>query len=174
VVRAENSAMNLSEVVRREVLAVDPDQPVYAVSTMEGMLSGSIHQRRFTVQLLGLFAAVALTLALVGIYGVMSYSLNRRVHEMGIRMALGAERVDVFRLSIEWGLKLVALGVVIGLVASLALTRLIEGLLYGISTADPAVYLGVAVVLAAAAALAAYVPAYRASRLEPLTALRYE
>ncbi|UCC74201.1 MAG: ABC transporter permease [Gemmatimonadota bacterium] len=174
VVRAEVDAMSLSEAVRRELLAVDPDQPVYAVSTMERVLSDSIHQRRFILQLLGLFAAVALTLALVGISGVMSYSLNRRVHEMGIRMALGAQRVDVFRLSIKWGMTLVALGVVIGLVASLALTRLIAGLLYGTGTADPAVYLGVTIVLTAAAALAAYIPAYRASRLEPLTALRYE
>jgi putative ABC transport system permease protein len=152
VVRAEVGPGSLSEAVRAEVLAVDPDLPVYAVNTMERVLS----------------------VALVGIYGVMSHTLNRRVHEMGIRMALGAERVDVFRLSMEWGLRLVAVGLVIGLVASLALTRLIAGLLYGTSTADPAVYLGVAVVLAAAAALAAYVPAYRASRLEPLTALRYE
>jgi len=174
VVRAEIGPTSLSGAVRAEILAVDPDLPVYAVSTMERVLSDSVRQRRFTVQLLGLFAAVAITLALVGIYGVMSHTLNRRVHEMGIRMALGAERVDVFRLSMEWGLRLVALGVVIGLVGSLALTRLIAGLLYGTSTADPAVYLGVALVLAAAAALAAYVPAYRASRLEPLTALRYE
>ncbi|MGD2155213.1 MAG: ABC transporter permease [Gemmatimonadales bacterium] len=174
VVRADVGPAGLSEAVRAEVLAVDPDLPVYAVSTMERVLSDSVRQRRFTVQLLGLFAAVAITLALVGIYGVMSHTLKRRVHEMGIRMALGAERVDVFRLSMEWGLRLVALGLVVGLVGSLALTRLIVGLLYGTSTADPAVYLGVTLVVAAAAALAAYFPAYRASRLEPLSALRYE
>jgi putative ABC transport system permease protein len=174
VVRAAAGPAGLSEAVRAEVRAVDADLPVYAVSTMEQVLSDSVRQRRFTVQLLGLFAAVAITLALVGIYGVMSHTLNRRVHEMGVRMALGAERVEVFRLSMVWGLRLVALGVAIGLVASLALTRLIAGLLYGTSTADPTVYLGVTLLLAAAAASAAYLPAYRASRLEPLTALRYE
>ncbi|UCC71034.1 MAG: ABC transporter permease [Gemmatimonadota bacterium] len=174
VVRAEVEPASLLDAVRAEVGAVDPDLPVYEVNTMEGVLSDSIRQRRFTVQLLALFAAVAVVLAVVGIYGVMSYSLNRRVHEMGIRLALGAERVEVLRLGMRWGLKLVSVGVLIGLVASLALTRLISSLLYGISTVDPAVYLGVAAVLIAAAALAAYIPARRAARLEPLVALKYE
>jgi putative ABC transport system permease protein len=174
VVRTETAPLSLLEPVRAEILAIDPDQPVFDVKSMEQVLAESVEQRRFTLQLLGLFTGVALSLALVGIYGVMSYSLSRRIHEMGIRMALGAARTDVLRLGVNWGLRLVALGVIIGLAASVALNRFIASLLYGTSAIDPWVYLPVTLALVAVAALAAYLPAQRAARLEPSVALRHE
>ncbi|UCC48946.1 MAG: ABC transporter permease, partial [Gemmatimonadota bacterium] len=174
VVRAETDPLSLVGAVRREILAVDSDQPVYAVNSMDRVLAESIRPRRFTVQLLGLFAGVAIALALVGVYGVISYTLSRRVQEMGIRMALGAGQGDVLHLGLSWGLKLVLLGTGIGLVAAIALTRFISSLLYGTSATDPAVFLAVSVMLTAAAALAAFVPAQRAARRDPLAALRYE
>jgi putative ABC transport system permease protein len=174
VVRAETDPLSLAAAVRREILAVDSDQPVYAVNVMDRVLADSIRPRRFTAQVLGLFAGVAIALALVGVYGVISYTLSRRVHEMGIRMALGAGQADVLHVGLGWGLKLVLLGVGIGLVAATALTRFISSLLYGTSATDPAVFLATSVMLTAAAALAAYVPAQRAARLDPLAALRYE
>jgi putative ABC transport system permease protein len=174
VVRAETDPLSLVGAVRREILAVDSDQPVYAVNLMDRVLAESIRSHRFTVQLLALFAGVAIALALVGVYGVISYTLSRRVHEMGIRMALGAGQGEVLHLGLSWGLKLVLLGTGIGLVAAIALTRFISSLLYGTSATDPAVFLGVSVMLTAAAALAAFVPAQRAARRDPLAALRYE
>ena len=174
VVRTGADPASLAGVVRSQVLAVDGDQPVHSVSTMEQVLSDSIRQGRFTMLLLGLFASVAIALAVVGIYGVMSYSVNQRLHEIGIRMALGAERPEVLRLTMGWGLKLVSAGAVLGLLASVALTRLMSSLLYGISATDPVVFVGVTLLLLSVAAVAAFIPAQRAARFDPLSVLRHE
>ncbi len=173
-VRAESHPLGLASAVRRQVLAVDKDQPVFAVSTMDQVLLDSTQSRRFTVRLLGAFAVIAIVLAVVGIYGVMSYTVNRRLHEIGIRMALGAQRSEVLRLTVGWGLKMVLVGVAIGIAAAIVLTRFMSSLLFGISATDPGVFVGVSILLIAAAFVAAYVPARRASRTDPLMALRYE
>ena len=174
VVRTAADPASLAGVVRSQILAVDGDQPVHSISTMEQVLSDSIRQGRFTMLLLGLFAGVAIALAVVGIYGVMSYSVSQRFHEIGIRMALGAERPEVLRLTMGWGLKLVSAGAVLGLLASVALTRLMSSLLYGISATDPVVFVGVTLLLLSVAAIAAFIPAQRAARFDPLSVLRHE
>jgi putative ABC transport system permease protein len=174
VVRTETEPLNYAGAIRGQVLAVDPQQPVYGVQTMEQVLRDSTQQRRFTVQLLGVFAAIAIVLALIGIYGVMSYSMSQRFHEMGVRLALGARRAQVLKLAMGWGLKLVLVGIVLGLGLSFALTRFASSLLYGITATDPAVFMGVSILLMATAALAAYLPAQRVSRADPIEALRYE
>jgi putative ABC transport system permease protein len=175
VVRAQGGdPTGLAGSVREQVYAVDPNQPVFAVRTLDEVVRGSTRQRRFTVELLGLFAIVAILLAMVGIYGVMSYSVSQRVHEIGVRMALGARRSEVLRLTMAKGLKWVLAGTALGVVAALGMTRLVSSLLYGISATDPAVFVGVAVLLVATATMAAYLPASRASRVDPVVALRHE
>jgi putative ABC transport system permease protein len=174
VVRTETEPLSYAGAIRSQILAVDPEQPVYGVRTMEQVLRDSTQQRRFTVQLLGVFAAIAIVLALIGIYGVMSYSMSQRFHEMGVRLALGARRAQVLTLAVGWGLKLVLGGIVLGLGLSFALTRFASSLLYGITPTDPAVFLGVSLLLVATAALAAYIPARRVSHADPIEALRYE
>ncbi len=174
VVRADADVAAFIEPVRQQVLAVDPDQPVYSVGTMEGVLAESLRARRFTAFLLALFAGVALALAVVGIYGVMSYSVGQRVHEIGIRIALGAESTEVLRLVIAWGLKVVLAGTALGLLISLALGRSIAGLLFGVSPADPLIFTAVSLLLVATALVAAYLPARRAAMVDPLIALRHE
>ena len=160
--------------VREQVYAVDANQPVFAVRTMEEVLHQSTRQRRFTVQLLGLFATAAILLALVGIYGVMSYTVNRRIHEIGIRMALGARRSEVIQLTLNWGLKLVLVGTAFGVLGTFGAASVVSSLLYGISATDPAVVGGVILLLVAVASAAAFIPAHRASRVDPVVALRHE
>ena len=160
--------------VTEQVYAVDGNQPVFAIRTMEDVLYQSTRQRRFTVQLLGLFAAVAILLALVGIYGVMSYTVNRRIHEIGIRMALGARSAEVIQLTLHWGLKLVLVGTILGVLGTLGTARVLSSLLYGISATDPAVLGVVILLLVAVASAAAFIPARRASRVDPVVALRHE
>jgi putative ABC transport system permease protein len=138
------------------------------------VLSASIARQRFSTLLLGVFAGVALVLAAVGIYGVMSYSMAQRTREIGIRMALGAQKRDVLKLAVGQGLKLVAVGVGLGLVGALALTRVMSSLLFGVSATDPATLVTISLILVAVALLASYIPARRASKLDPLIALRYE
>jgi putative ABC transport system permease protein len=174
VVRTEKDPLKLAGPVRSEIRAVDPDQPVYRVSTMDEVLWSSTRQRRLVVQLLGLFATVAIALALVGIYGVMSYSVGQRIHEFGLRMALGAKRAEVLKLAMEWCLKLVLTGVAIGLAASFVFTRFLSSLLYGISATAPLIYASVSLLLVGAAVTAAFIPARKASRVDPAIALRYE
>jgi putative ABC transport system permease protein len=174
VVSTEGDPLALAGTVRKTVWEVDRDQPVSNVSSMEGVLSESIARQRFSTLLLGIFAGVALVLAAVGIYGVMSYSMAQRTREIGIRMALGAQKRDVLKLAVGQGLKLVAIGVALGLAGALALTRLMSSLLFGISATDPATLVTISLVLVAVALLASYIPARRAAKVDPLIALRYE
>jgi len=174
VVRTATDPLGLVNAVRSSVEAVDPDQPVYAVRTMGQYLAESVASRRTTMLLLGVFAGLALILAAVGIYGVMAYSVAQRTHEIGVRMALGAERGDVLKLVVRSGLKLALAGVAVGLVASVGLTRLMSSLLFGVRPTDPLTLGGVALLLTAVALLASYIPARRATRVDPTVALRYE
>jgi putative ABC transport system permease protein len=174
VVRTASDPASFVPAIRAQLLAVDKDQPIYNVRTMEEVVSESVSQRRLTMLLFGLFAALALALATIGIYGVMSYSVSQRTHEIGVRLALGAQRRDVLRLVIADGMTLTLGGVVLGLAAAFALTRLLASLLYGVTTTDPATYAAISLLLAAVALLACYLPARRAMKVDPLTALRAE
>jgi putative ABC transport system permease protein len=174
VVRAAADPQALMPVIRNEVKRADAELPLYNVRTLEEYVSGSVAQRRFTALLLGIFAGVALLLAAVGLYGVMSYGVAQRTHEIGVRVALGAESGDVLRLVIGQGLRLTLLGVVLGWLGALGVSRFLSGLLYGIAGDDPVTFAGVAAVFVAVALVACYVPARRAMRVDPLVALRYE
>jgi len=174
VVRTRTDPSGLAGAIRREVMAVDKDVPVFRVQTMDRLISDSVSRRRFQMMLLAIFATVALALAAAGIYGVMMYSVSQRTHEIGIRVALGASSGDVLRLVLRQGLVLTVAGVAIGLISSLALTRVLSGLLYGVSAMDPATFLVFPSVLIAVALLACYLPARRATKADPMVALRYE
>ncbi|MGH9630722.1 MAG: FtsX-like permease family protein, partial [Bryobacteraceae bacterium] len=171
-VRTEGDPLWLVNAVRREVLAIDPAQPISAVKTMEDVIESSMGQRRLTMVLLGMFACVALLLAIVGIYGAIAYSVSRRKRELGIRRALGARQSAIIRLVVGHVLGLTLAGILIGMAGALALTRVIEGLLFDISPTDPAVFLAIAVLFIGAALAAGYIPALRASRIDPMSALR--
>jgi putative ABC transport system permease protein len=153
---------------------VDPDESLVGMVTMESIVDQSLGQQRLNVVLLAAFAGLALLLGAIGIYGVQSYAVRQRVREIGIRIALGAQRSDVFRLVLGQGLKLALIGICIGLAASFALTRLMASQLYGLSATDPLTLAGVAIVLAVVALLACYIPARRASSVNPMVALRHE
>jgi putative ABC transport system permease protein len=158
--------------VRRAAAELDPSALVSDVTTAEQLVSDSVASRRLNMLLLAIFAGLALLLAAVGIYGVMAYAVNRRRHEIGVRMALGAARGDIVRLVLGKALVLGGLGVAIGSAAALGLTRLISGMLYGVRPADPLTFASVAAVLLAVVVAASYAPALRALRVSPLTALR--
>jgi putative ABC transport system permease protein len=172
VARTDGDPLSLVPAVRGEVHAIDKDQPVVLIHTMEELVARSASQRRFNMLLLVVFAGVALILAAVGIYGVMSYSVEQRTHEIGLRMALGANTSDVLRLLLGQGMKLMVLGVAIGLAATSAMTRLISSLLFGVSATDPVTYMAITLLLAVVALLACYIPARRAARVDPVVALR--
>ena len=166
--------MSFAETVKREVLAVDPDQPVSDITTMRRAISNDMASRRLTMTLVGTFAGLALTLAAIGLFGVMALRVTQRTREIGIRLALGAQRPDVFRLIIGNGLKLAAIGVAIGLVASFGLTRLLSGLLFGVGAGDPLTFCYVVLLLGGVALLANYLPARRATKVDPIVALHEE
>ncbi|MDQ3803874.1 MAG: ABC transporter permease [Acidobacteriota bacterium] len=174
VVSTAVEPLSLAATVRKTVWEIDKDQPVSDIRTMEEVLSESLARQRFSMLLLGIFAAVALALAAVGIYGVMSYAVAQRTHEIGIRMALGAQRGDVLKLAVGQGLKLVLIGVALGLAAAFALTRVMASLLFGVSATDPATLVTISLVLIGVAVLASYIPARRAAKVDPMIALRYE
>jgi len=174
VVRASGDPASLAPAIQSEVSALDKNVTVSQVQTMDQVVEDSTAQPRFYLLLLGTFAAVALVLAAVGIYGVMSYSVSRRTHEIGIRMALGAERRDVLRLVVGQGMILAVLGAGVGLIAALGLTRLMSSLLYGVQPDDPTTFLAVTLVLCLVALAANYIPARRATNIDPMVALRYE
>jgi putative ABC transport system permease protein len=174
VVRTTNDPHSVITAVQNEVHAMDSELPIFNVKTMDEYISATVAGPRFNATLLVIFAGVALILTIVGLYGVMSYSVAQRTNEIGIRMALGAQTSDVLRLIVSQGFKLVLIGLGIGLIGAFALTRVIASLLFGVTTKDPLTFAAVAVLLALVALLACYIPARRATRLDPLHALRYE
>ena len=174
VLRADGDLSTLAAAVRREVAALDPELPVYEVKTMDAAVAESLSGRRFSLLLLGLFAGVALLLAAVGVYGVMSYGVVQRTKEIGIRMALGAGQDSVLRLVVGDGMRLAGAGIVLGMGLAVGLSRLLRGMLYGVSAFDPAAYAGLTLVLAGVALLASWLPARRAARVDPAIALRAE
>jgi putative ABC transport system permease protein len=160
--------------LRSALAEIDSNQPLVKVRTMEENMSTSVAQPRFRAWLIGTLALLALVLAAVGVYGVMSYTVTQRTNEIGIRVALGAQPQRVFRLVVGEGLRLALFGVGVGLVAALALTRLLHSFLFGISAYDPLTFIGVSVLLTLVAVAASYFPARRATRVDPMIALRYE
>jgi putative ABC transport system permease protein len=174
VVRTVSDPASMIRAVKDQVYAVDKDQPMYKIRTMDQVVAESQSSPRFTLIVLGIFAAVALALAAVGIYGVISYAVTQRTREMGIRIALGAERGDVLRLVVGQGIALAVAGVVTGLAAAFALTRLMSSLLFGVSATDPGIFAAASLFLAAVALAASYLPARRAMRVDPMVSLRYE
>jgi predicted permease len=174
VLRTEGDPNAVMVSVRRAVAEVDPREVVYNVQTMDEVISHSFAARRLSMMLLGVFAALALALACVGIYGVISYLVGQRTHEIGLRMALGAQPGDVLRLIIGHGAKMALIGVAIGVAAALGLTRLMANQLFGVSAHDPLTFAGVATLLLVVAVAACYIPARRAMRVDPMTALRCE
>jgi putative ABC transport system permease protein len=172
--RTDVDPSSLAPAVRGEIADLNKDQAVFNVRTMEQIVSQSVAPRRFSMLLLTIFAIVALLLASIGIYGMMSYSVAQRTREIGLRMTLGAQRGNVLRMVIGHGMKLALAGVILGLVASAALTRTMKTLLFGVSATEPAIFVGIAVLLALIALLACWVPARRATKIDPMVALRYE
>jgi putative ABC transport system permease protein len=173
-IRTTGKPTDLTGAVRGVIAGLDRDLPVFRVNTMEQYVADSMTLRRFTMTLLGIFAVLALVLASVGLYGVLSYSVTQRSHEIGIRMALGARAGDVLKLVVQQGMLLAGLGIVIGLLGAFALTRVMKTLLFGVGAADPLTYLVIAGLLAGIALLACWLPARRATKVDPMIALRYE
>ncbi|HKO05068.1 MAG TPA: ABC transporter permease [Candidatus Acidoferrales bacterium] len=173
-VRTAGDPAGIGAAVRAQVKSLDKDQPIAHLRTFEEARAQSVFNQRIPTLLLGIFAVLALTIASVGVYGLISFLVSQRSHEFGVRAALGAQKSDVFRLVIGEGARMVLLGLAIGLAAALALTRAMEGLLYGVSARDPWTYATIAALLAATGLLACYIPARRATRVDPLVALRYE
>jgi putative ABC transport system permease protein len=174
LVKSQLDPSALTSEIRGVVAGVDKDQSIFAIATMNKVISDGVSTPRLALVLLGLFSALALILATIGIYGVISYSVAQRTHEIGVRMTLGAQRADILRLVLGQGGKIAIVGIVIGMVAAFALTRLMSGLLFSVSAGDPATFAAVAALLALVAIVACYIPARRAIRVDPMIALRYE
>ena len=174
IVKTSVDPLSLIGAIKREIRLIDKDQPIAQVQTLDDKLSESVAPQRFTLMLLGIFALIALSLASAGIYGVMSYTVSQRTHEIGIRMALGARRRDVLKLMVRQGMSLVVIGVGLGLAGAFATTRLMASLLFNVTAKDPVTFSVVTVVLTIVASVACYIPARRATKVDPLVALRYE
>jgi putative ABC transport system permease protein len=174
LVKTSVEPYSLIGAIKREIRVIDKDQPIAQVQTLDDKLSESVAPQRFTLLLLGIFALIALLLASAGIYGVMSYEVTQRTHEIGVRMALGARQLDVLKLMVRQGMSLVVIGVVLGLAGAFATTRLMSSLLFDVTAKDPATFAVVTAVLTIVALLACYIPARRATKVDPLVALRYE
>jgi predicted permease len=174
IVRTKGAPAAALGAIREEVSKLDSRQVMYDAMTMEEVVTRSVRAQRFSMILLGAFALLALLLASIGIYGVISYLVGQRVNEIGIRMALGAQRKDILRMIVGEGARLAALGAGIGILAALGLTRLMASQLYGVSVTDPITFTGVAIILVGVALFACYIPARRAMRVDPMVALRYE
>jgi predicted permease len=174
IVKTSVEPYTLVGAIKKEIHAIDQGQPIAQVQTLSDKLNDSLAAPRLTLLLLGLFGLIALLLASAGIYGVMSYAVTQRTHEIGIRMALGAQLSDVLKLVVKSGMFLTLIGVAIGLAGALALTRLMTNLLFGVTPTDPLTFAGVALALTLVALLACYIPARRATKVDPLVALRYE
>jgi predicted permease len=174
VVRTSLPPASLISAIREQVKALDKDVPIYRVKSMDDYVAESVALPRLDSTLLGIFAGLALVLAVVGIYGVMSYGVAQRTNEIGIRMTLGAQRADVMGLVLRQGLGVALVGVAIGIAGALGATQLLSKMLFGVSPADPLTFAGVAVALIACALFPCYVPAWRATRVDPMVTLRYE
>jgi putative ABC transport system permease protein len=174
VIRTKNDPRSLSAPIRREVSTLDPEQPVGRIATMDQLLEASTTQQRFRAFLLGSFAAIALLLSGIGIFGVMAYAVSLRTREMGVRMALGARPVDVLALILAESMALASLGVLLGLSGAYAVTRVLNSLLFEVSSTDPLTFAAVTILLCSVALLASYVPARRAMRVDPMAVLRCE
>jgi putative ABC transport system permease protein len=174
VVRTSGDPASLTGAVRGAISGLEKDLPVFRVKTMEQFVAESMAQRRFAMTLVGIFAAVAMALAAVGLYGVLAYSITQRSHEIGVRMALGAQVHDVLRLVVGQGMLLALAGVALGSVAAFLLTRLMDKLLYGVTASDPLTFVSIALLLTLVALFACLAPARKATRVDPIVALRYE
>jgi putative ABC transport system permease protein len=174
LVRGKLNPESLVPALRERIWSIDKDQPITGIQTMDAMVASSVAEPRFRTVLFATFAALGTVLALIGIYGVVSYAVSMRTREIGVRVAMGAQKKAVLRLVIGHGLRIAAMGVAIGLGAAFALTRFLAALLYGVTVRDPWTYAGAALVLTAAALTACVVPAGRATRVDPLVALRHE
>ena len=172
--RTDQNPTSLTHSLREQVRAVDPNLPIFGEQTMENVVSDSLAQRKFAMQVVGLFGLLAMLLAGIGIYGVMAYSVSQRTREIGIRVALGASKGAILRWVFAQGMTLIVVGVAVGLVGAFALTRLLRSLLFGVAATDLVTYVGLATLLAMVALLACYIPARRATKVDPLVALRYE
>jgi putative ABC transport system permease protein len=174
VIRTEGDPVALGNAARLAVRDIDPNQPVYNIETMDSYISESIWMNRFTTTLFGVLALMALCLAVIGVYGVINYSVSQRTHEIGIRMALGAQNTDVQGIIVRQGLKLAVIGVLIGLPCAYGLGKLMASLLFGVSTSDPLTFAGVSIILVFIAIMASFIPARKATKVDPVIALRYE
>jgi putative ABC transport system permease protein len=170
-IRAAADPAALTTMLRREVLAIDKDLPIFNVTTMEEAVAATIGSRRMSMLLFNIFAGAALLLAAIGIYGVMACTVTQRTREIGIRMALGAQKGDVLRMIVRQGMTLTIIGVFTGLLGAVGLTRTIATLLFGVGPNDPASFIGISVLVLFVAFLACYLPAHRAAKLNPITAL---
>jgi putative ABC transport system permease protein len=174
VVRTSGDALAMAGAVKKEIHEIDKDLAAFEVATIDELLAETIALRRFSMTLLIIFALVAMSLAAIGIYGVISYSISQGTHELGVRIALGATASDILKLVLKQGMAMTGLGMAIGLVAAYGLTRLLSSLLYDVTATDPATFAIVSALLAGVALAATYIPARRATRIDPMVALRHE